>query len=75
MLSLADLQPGQQGTVTAIQGDDQITARLYEMGLTPGCKAKYLGAAPLGDPLEFEVRSYRLSLRKNEALRVDVIVD
>ncbi|HMO14150.1 MAG TPA: ferrous iron transport protein A [Pirellulaceae bacterium] len=75
MPSLADLLPGQQAVVTDIEGDDAITTRLYEMGLIPGCRARFLGAAPLGDPLEFEIRHYRLSLRKDEARRVGVTLD
>jgi Fe2+ transport system protein FeoA len=40
------------------------------MGLTPGVEVTLLGTAPLGDPLEIEVRGYRLSVRKREAERV-----
>ena len=46
--------------------------RLLEMGLTDGESIRSLGAAPLGDPLEFEVRGYRISLRINEARRVQI---
>jgi len=42
------------------------------MGLTPGAEIELIGTAPLGDPLEFQVRGYRLSLRKNQAARVKV---
>ena len=72
MNRLADLQLGQQARVTAIEGSDEISLRLLEMGLTPGVTVRCLGAAPLGDPLEFEVRGYRLSVRKSEAERVQV---
>ena len=45
--------------------------RLMEMGLTPGVSLTVLGAAAsLGDPIELELRGYRLSLRKSEAARV-----
>ena len=46
--------------------------RLMEMGLTDGEEITLIGFAPLGDPIEFLVRSYRLSLRKAEAKRVTV---
>jgi len=42
------------------------------MGLTPGVEIRLIGAAPLGDPLELDVRGYRLSVRKSEAARVEV---
>jgi Fe2+ transport system protein FeoA len=42
------------------------------MGMTPGVVVKMVGRAPLGDPLEFELRGYRLSLRRDEAERVRI---
>jgi ferrous iron transport protein A len=42
------------------------------MGLTPGLEISLVGVAPLGDPLELELRGYRLSVRKSEAARVEV---
>jgi Fe2+ transport system protein FeoA len=42
------------------------------MGLTPGTRVRLLGTAPLGDPLELELRGYRLSVRKSEAARVEL---
>ena len=42
------------------------------MGLTPGTDVRLMGVAPLGDPLELELRGYRLSVRKREASRVEI---
>lgn len=70
MSTLADLKVGSQGKVATVEGDDEVSLRLLEMGLTPGVRVSMLGVAPLGDPLEFEVRGYRLSLRRSEAARV-----
>lgn len=72
MTTMADLQQGERGRVLEIAGDDEITIRLYEMGLTPGVEVQFVGRAPLGDPLEFEVRGYRLSVRRSEARQVQV---
>ena len=69
---LADLAIGQQARVVRVEGADEISLRLLEMGLTPGVTVKCLGLAPLGDPLELEVRGYRLSVRKSEAARVHI---
>ncbi len=46
--------------------------RLLEMGLTPGVEVAMIGVAPLGDPLELELRGYRLSVRRSEAARVQI---
>ncbi|MCI0359609.1 MAG: ferrous iron transport protein A [Planctomycetaceae bacterium] len=72
MSSLATLEVGSSGKVAAIEGDDEISLRLMEMGLTPGAPFTLIGVAPLGDPLELEIRGYRLSLRKSEAQRIRV---
>jgi ferrous iron transport protein A len=72
MIRLSELPLGATARVIEVQGDDDLGLRLMEMGLTPGVNVAYRGAAPLGDPLEFEVRGYRLSLRRQEAQRVTV---
>ena len=69
---LTDLALGRRARVREIEGDDEISLRLLEMGLTPGTDVRLLGVAPLGDPLELEVRGYRLSVRKREASRVEI---
>lgn len=58
--------------VEDVAGSDAVTIRLLEMGLTPGIVVRVIGRAPLGDPLELEVRGYRLSIRRAEAARVSV---
>jgi ferrous iron transport protein A len=73
MTTLNDLQrPGQKGRILDVDGDDAIAVRLMEMGLVDGAEIQFLGLAPLGDPAEFLIRGYRLSLRKTEAARVTV---
>jgi len=69
---LSELKVGMLSKVLRIEGNDEITFRLLEMGLTPGVSISLVGAAPLGDPLEYELRGYRLSLRKSEAARVEI---
>ena len=72
--TLNQLPEGQTATIVDVDGDDAVAVRLLEMGLTDGESIKSLGAAPLGDPLEFEVRGYRISLRISEARRVQIAV-
>jgi ferrous iron transport protein A len=69
---LSDLRVGESGRVLAVSGADEVGCRLMEMGVTPGVEVRVLGTAPFGDPIEIEVRSYRLSLRKSEAARVEI---
>ena len=63
---------GQSARVARVASADDVGRRLLEMGITPGIELRCLGAAPLGDPLEFEVRGYRLSLRRSEAQRIEL---
>ncbi len=72
MSTLDQLPIGRRARVIEIEGDDALAVRLMEMGLTEGEEVELLGRAPLGDPLEFLVRGYRLSLRQTEARRVHV---
>lgn len=72
MTTLAELPIGSRANVTRVEGVDELSCRLMEMGLTPGVELRVIGVAPLGDPLELEVRGYRLSVRKSEAARVQV---
>lgn len=74
MATLADIRVGQTARVDRVDGDDSLAIRLLEMGLTPGCEVRYLGQAPLGDPIELMIRGYRLSLRRVEASRVQVTI-
>jgi ferrous iron transport protein A len=69
----AELSVGESGRVARVTGADEISRRLMEMGVTPGVQLRCLGAAPLGDPLEFELRGYRLSLRRTEAQHIELI--
>ncbi|MFM7138044.1 MAG: ferrous iron transport protein A [Planctomycetota bacterium] len=70
--SLDTVAAGHTTRVIDIGGDDAVTLRLLEMGLTPGVAVTVLGRAPFGDPLELELRGYRLSIRLAEAARVTV---
>ncbi len=72
MMALSETSRGELVRVVQIVGEDSLSIRLMEMGLTPGVDVVLVGTAPLGDPLEFEVRGYRLSLRRSEAARVSV---
>lgn len=64
------LTSGQRGTILDISGDDAIAVRLMEMGFTEGEQVELIGRAPLGDPIEYRVRGYRVSLRASEARRI-----
>lgn len=72
LTTAAEMSVGQCTTVIAVDGVDDVGLRLLEMGLTPGVALRLVGTAPLGDPLEFELRGYHLSLRRAEAKRIEI---
>ncbi|WMJ76191.1 MULTISPECIES: FeoA family protein [unclassified Sedimentibacter] len=69
-MTLRDLKPGQIGTVKSIGEKGPMRKRLMDMGVTPGTSIKVIKVAPLGDPIEINIRGYELSLRKNEAQNI-----
>lgn len=72
METLDRLNKGERGRIVEVTGEDAVSVRLMEMGLTDDEEIAVLGFAPLGDPIEYSIRGYRISLRANEARRVVV---
>jgi len=70
--TLAQLKPGENARVVDVGGESSLQQRILEMGILPGVDVRLIRVAPLGDPMEFEVIGYRLSLRKTEAACVTV---
>lgn len=71
--SLDNLDEGEQGRITGLTGATDLRRRLMEMGLIPGTLLRVVRFAPLGDPIDIEVRGYHLSLRKQEARQVRLL--
>ncbi len=64
---LSELRPGESGVVERVQGAGPFRQRLLEMGLTRGARVEMEKTAPLGDPTEYVVKGYHISLRRGEA--------
>lgn len=69
-MTLNDLKMGQSGTVVSIGTKGPLKRRIMDMGVTPGTEVKVIKVAPLGDPIEINIRGYELSLRKEEAQQI-----
>lgn len=72
LTTLDKIAVGDSVRVGDVAGIDGVAIRLLEMGLTPGVAVRVVGRAPFGDPLELELRGYRLSIRRAEAARVAI---
>ena len=71
-LRLSDLVLGQEGVVVMIKGSGATRRRIMDMRIVRGSEIKVIRRAPLGDPVEFEIRDYNLTLRKREAENIFV---
>ena len=69
---LPQLRTGQSATISAVRGSGAVRRRLMDMGLLKGIRIEMVKAAPMGDPVEYLVRGYHLSLRKSEAELVEI---
>jgi Fe2+ transport system protein FeoA len=69
---LSELSLGESASVVHVDATGDVGMRALEMGVIPGTVVKLVAVAPLGDPLVFELRGYRLSLRRSEAASIEV---
>ena len=67
MTTLKDVKCGQTVKVKKVEGAGQIRRRIMDMGITKGSEIYVRKVAPLGDPIEINIRGYELSLRKFDA--------
>ena len=72
MATLKDVKCGQTVRVKKIQGEGPIRRRIMDMGITKGSEIYVRKVAPLGDPVEINIRGYELTLRKFDAEMVIV---
>ncbi|MDX2064238.1 MAG: FeoA family protein [Fimbriimonadaceae bacterium] len=71
-MTFADLRAGMSARVVRVDEDCLESLRLQEMGFTVGATFQVLKVAPLGDPVEVQVRGYRVCLRKNECRCIEI---
>jgi ferrous iron transport protein A len=65
--TLAELEIGSNARILSVSGEDDITRRLLEMGVTPGAPVRVVKSAPFGCPMEIRVRNSHLAIRRSEA--------
>ena len=72
MKTLREVPVGGTAKVVKLHGEGAIKRRIMDMGITRGTKIYVRKVAPLGDPIELNVRGYELSLRKADAALIEV---
>ncbi len=72
-MKLSDLRTGETAVVVKVSGHGSFRKRITEMGFIKGSKVKVVLNAPLRDPIEYEIIGYKISLRREEAARIEVL--
>ena len=72
MNTLKDVKVGETVTVARLHGEGPVKRRIMDMGITRGVELFVRKVAPLGDPMELNVRGYELSLRKADAEMIEI---
>ncbi len=73
MKTLKDARVGETVTVARVHGEGPVRRRIMDMGLTKGVQILVRKVAPLGDPMELNIRGYELSIRKADAEMVELV--
>lgn len=71
-MKLHELRIGESAVITSVGGDGALRCRLLDMGLIPRTHVTLQKVAPMGDPIEIRVRGYELTLRVEEAAKIEV---
>lgn len=69
-MTIDDLNIGQQGVIKTVGGEGQLRLRFLDMGLIPGTLVRLQKVAPMGDPIQIQVRGYELTIRREDARKI-----
>lgn len=73
-MTLDNIKPGKGGVIVTVGGEGALRRRLLDMGLTPKTTVYVKKVAPMGDPMELSLRGYMLSIRKEDAAKIEIEV-
>ena len=71
-MTLAELEIGKSGTILTVGGEGLLRCRLLDMGLIPKTRVTVQRIAPMGDPMEIRLRGYELTLRLEDAAKIEI---
>ncbi len=70
-MKLSELKPGESAVITKVGGSGSLRQHFLDMGIIPDAKLTLIKLAPMGDPMEFMIHGYELSIRKDDAAEID----
>ena len=71
-MTLDELEIGREAVITKVGGEGALRCRVLDMGLIPKTKVQVRKVAPMGDPIELRIRGYELTIRKEDAGKIEV---
>lgn len=71
-MTLDQIAVGKEAVITKVGGEGELRCRFLDMGLIPKTKVKVQKMAPMGDPIEIQLRGYELTIRKEDAQKIEV---
>ena len=72
MITLKELKTGESAVIRAVGGEGALRQHFLDMGVIPGAEVTVVKFAPLGDPVELQIHGYELTLRLDDAAKIDV---
>lgn len=71
-MTLDELPIGKEAVIAGVGGEGPLRCRLLDMGLIPRTRVEVKKVAPMGDPIEIRIRGYELTLRKEDAKKIEI---
>lgn len=71
-MTIDDLKIGEDGVITQVGGEGALRLRFLDMGLIPGTKVLLQKTAPMGDPIQIQIRGYELTIRREDAQKIAI---
>ena len=71
-MTLEELEVGGTAVITRVGGEGTLRCRLLDMGLIPRTRVEVRKVAPMGDPIEIRLRGYELTIRKEDAAKIEI---
>ncbi len=72
-MTLEELPIGRQAVIKSVGGEGALRCRFLDMGLIPKTRVEVCKVAPMGDPIEIRLRGYELTVRKDDAAKIEVV--
>ncbi len=74
-MTLDELSIGKEAVIETVGGEGALRCRLLDMGLIPRTRVQVRKVAPMGDPIEIRLRGYELTIRKEDAKKIEIVME